>query len=43
MKKCSDPSGFFAKSTGAAHGDKDGWIAPDLRNSLGFFIISNYS
>ena len=42
MQKHSDPSSFFANSTGTPHGQEDGCIAPASNNSSNFFLISNY-
>ena len=39
MQKCSDPSGFFAKSTGATHGDEDSQIALSSSNSSSYFLL----
>ena len=43
MQKHSNPSGFFAKSMGAPHSDKDGQSALASSNSSSYFLISNYS
>ena len=43
MQKHNDTSGFFAKSTGAPHGDKDGFIALASSNTSSYYLISNFS
>ena len=43
MQKFSDLSGFLPNSTGAPHGEEDGYIALASNNSSNYFLISNYS
>ena len=42
IQKSSDPSGFFANSTGAPNGDKDSRIALASNNFSNYFLISKY-
>ena len=42
MQKCSDPSGFLAKSMGAPDSDGDGCMAPASSNFSNYVFISNY-
>ena len=39
MQKHNSPSSFFAESTGAPQGDKDGCIALAINNSSNYFLI----
>ena len=43
MQKYRHPSGFFAYSMVAPHGDEDGHMAQASSNSSSFFVISSFS